>query len=315
MTTVGSTLLRYAGLIARACTQRQFRVAYVRELFRRLWRSLPAWRRDSRAGVWIGKMIYSQVRHLQPREFSEYTEFLRNRPQLEILRALAEERNCREPLRLIVLGCSHGAELYSAVWAIREGRREFPMSAIGVDISNGAIEAARAGRYAADSRLVMKLSDLEKKALFSLDGEWLRVKDWIRDGATFSAGDAFCDESPVKPGSQDIVIVNNVLIHMDDRGAEKCLVRACGLLAEKGFIFCHGVALSIRSRVVCRLGLVPVLDRMEDIYEADLKARGVWPLQYWGLEPISKRRHDWRIRYCSVFQNPSQNNASAVTIG
>jgi hypothetical protein len=30
--------------------------------------------------------------------------------------------------------------------------------------------------------------------------------------------------------------------------------------------------------------------------------RGTWPLAYWGLEPFSDKRPDWKIRYASAFQ-------------
>ena len=37
---------------------------------------------------------------------------------------------------------------------------------------------------------------------------------------------------------------------------------------------------------------------------SDASLRNDWPCQYAGLEPIDKKRRDWRTRYAAVFQLP-----------
>ena len=41
---------------------------------------------------------------------------------------------------------------------------------------------------------------------------------------------------------------------------------------------------------------------IDEIHEGDQSLRKDWPLQYWGLEPLDRRRSDSDLRYASVFQ-------------
>ena len=43
-------------------------------------------------------------------------------------------------------------------------------------------------------------------------------------------------------------------------------------------------------------------EEIENIHNGDLSIRMGWPWHYWGLEPVDKKRPDWKIRYASVFQ-------------
>ena len=51
-----------------------------------------------------------------------------------------------------------------------------------------------------------------------------------------------------------------------------------------------------------RLGWEPVPQLMAEIHDGDPLLRADWPLSWWGLEPLDRRRHDWQIRYASVFR-------------
>jgi hypothetical protein len=37
-----------------------------------------------------------------------------------------------------------------------------------------------------------------------------------------------------------------------------------------------------------------------------------WPLQYWGLEPLDRKRDSWEIRYASIFQLPASAPSAGV---
>ncbi|HEY7878128.1 MAG TPA: hypothetical protein VIC55_07875 [Gemmatimonadaceae bacterium] len=75
-----------------------------------------------------------------------------------------------------------------------------------------------------------------------------------------------------------------------------------GLVAPGGYLFTYGVDLDVKTRVVTRLRLQPVLECLEDVYEADWKARLRWPFSYWSKEPLDHHRRDWPVRYGSVFR-------------
>ena len=58
----------------------------------------------------------------------------------------------------------------------------------------------------------------------------------------------------------------------------------------------------IRTKVASDLGWRPLQELLEEIHEADPWLRGEWPFQYAGLEPLNKKRRDWKIRYAAAFQ-------------
>ena len=47
--------------------------------------------------------------------------------------------------------------------------------------------------------------------------------------------------------------------------------------------------------------------------KADPSLRGKWPFNYAGLEPLNKKRRDWRIRYAAAFQLGGVDKFDPVT--
>jgi chemotaxis protein methyltransferase CheR len=102
-----------------------------------LWNRRPEVIRSWKLTQAVGRLIHRRVRRVQQRGGGNYTRFFRNLPQLELLRDLALEmpRGVGVPVKIAVLGCSTGVELYSAVWMIRTARPELEIEALGIDIS------------------------------------------------------------------------------------------------------------------------------------------------------------------------------------
>ena len=75
------------------------------------------------------------------------TLFLRNRPLLECMCHLLQHRQRNSPVKITVLGCSKGAEVYSISFALRSAQPELDVAINAVDISNEVIEVAKAGVY------------------------------------------------------------------------------------------------------------------------------------------------------------------------
>jgi hypothetical protein len=88
---------------------------------------------------------------------------------------------------------------------------------------------------------------------------------------------------------------------MSSAEAEKCLRNIAGLVCPGGYLLVSGIDLNVRANVSRKLGWKPLQDLLEDIHEGDRSLRNDWPLQYWGLEPLDKGRHDWRVRYSAAF--------------
>jgi len=70
-----------------------------------------------------------------------------------------------------------------------------------------------------------------------------------------------------------------------------------------------GIDLDVRSKVSIELGWKPVRELLEEIHDGDPCLRSCWPFHYGGLEPLNKRRKDWRTRYSAVFQLPCKASA------
>jgi hypothetical protein len=57
----------------------------------------------------------------------------------------------------------------------------------------------------------------------------------------------------------------------------------------------------IRTKVAKELGWNPVQELLEEIHEGDPRMGSGWPFNYSSLEPLNKRRLDWRLRYAAAF--------------
>ena len=255
-----------------------------------------------------GDFLHSLVRLRSRRSQYPATFFLRNRPELRLLSTLLNQRAKGASLRLTVLACSNGAEVYSILWTIRSARPDLKITTEAVDISDPILEIAKRGRYSVTSPELMdtpmfeRLTEEEMLALFDRDKDRVAVKSWIREGITWRLGDAGDPKLVRLLGPQDIVVANRFLCHMYPREAEKCLRNLANLVVPGGYLFVSGVDLDVRTKLALDLGWTPVADLLEEIHDGDPSVRAGWPWKYWGLEPFTKNRRDWRVRYASVFQ-------------
>ena len=90
------------------------------------------------------------------------TFFLRNRPALELVRRLVGEREHGSTVRITVLGCSIGAEVYSILWIIRSARPDLKVLLDAVDISKEILSFAEKGIYAPDTSQSVGASIFER---------------------------------------------------------------------------------------------------------------------------------------------------------
>jgi hypothetical protein len=270
---------------------------------RKLWLKLPSGIHSLPPVRAFGKFVFKRTYARQARRQSEYTRFLRNLPLLEVLRHLILQKPQASSLRLAVIGCSTGAELYSALWIIRSARPDLDVAAVGVDISSSVVEKARAGIYAYSDRELKYISEETIDCLFVRDGNSVKVKEWIRAGVSWRVEDARNPQLLQALGSQDVVMANNFLIHLSDLEAEACLLNIIRLIKPGGHIFTYGINLDVKTRVVRTYGLIPIRFKIEEIHNADRSIYS-WPLDYWGLEPLDKGRLDWDVRYATVFKVP-----------
>jgi SAM-dependent methyltransferase len=274
----------------------------------RVWSRLPAGLTASRPVRAYGAFLHSLVERRSARKQYHGTFFLRNRPEMELIRTLADHRARGSTLRLTVLACSNGAEVCSILWTIRSARPDLKLLVRAVDISSDIVQIAREGSYSLDvdklidAPIFERLTDEELRAMFERDGNRLRIKSWITEGVNWQVGDAGDPGFTAQAGPQDIVVANRFLCHMAAADAERCLRNLARLVAPGGYLFVSGVDLEVRTRVARDLGWKPVRQLLEEIHDGDPSVRRDWPWRYWGLEPLSRTRRDWTTRYAAVFQ-------------
>jgi chemotaxis methyl-accepting protein methylase len=291
-----------------------------------IWNHLPASLGSLRPVRAHGVHLHSLIQ-LTTRSQSVGTFFFRNRPELELLVRLLDQKPQGSTLDVTVLACSKGAEVYSILYAIREARTDLKVSLCALDISKDILEFAQAGVYSLRSHegsraanpgslalgrdvitnrdqplsIFERMSSEEMEAMFDQEGDQVRVKPRFREGITWHLGDAGDRGLVGALGLQDIVVANRFLCHMDPEKAEECLRNLARLVKPGGYLFVSGVDLGVRSKVAWELGWRPVTELMSEIHEGDPSLRRGWPLDYWGLEPFDQGRIDWKMRYASVF--------------
>jgi len=281
--------------------------AYLR-LNRVLWNNLPAAVVAAPPMRSYGNFLQTVARMQGDRGQAFDTFFLRNRPQLELIRRLAARRGNGDPLRVAVLGCSTGAEVYSVAWTIRSALPDVRLILHAVDISKEAIEIGRRGSYPLaisplkSAHMFERVTKGETKELFDRHGDIMTVKSWLREGIEWSVGDAAAPEILGLLGQHDLVVANNFLCHMQPAIAARCLRNIARLVRPRGFLLVSGIDLDIRASVAGDLGWRALEELLEEIHEGDPCMRNLWPFHYVGLEPLDKSRPDWRLRYATAFQ-------------
>ncbi len=278
-------------------------------LNRQIWEIIPADLRKSYLIRAYGAWLQTLVRLVETRRQYFGTFFFRNRPALELIRRLADEKAKGSTLRIAVLACSIGAEVYSILWTIRLARPDLKVIMCAVDISKEILNFAEKGIYTPDTSELVgcsifeRLTAHEMEQMFDWEGDQAGVKPWLREGITWRLGDASSPELIHVLGPQDIVVASNFLCHMEPLVAENCLRNIAGLVDRGGYLFVSGVDLEVRAKVAHELGWRPIPELLEQIHDGDPDLRGGWPLEWWGLEPLNRRRRDWQLRYAAAFQS------------
>jgi chemotaxis methyl-accepting protein methylase len=306
----------------------------------RVWKMLPSGFLSLRLVDWYGHLLHALAQIQGVRAQAYDTFFLRNRPELDLIRRLVGEGNVSDTVRVAVLGCSIGAEAYSIAWAIRTVRRDVKLVMRAVDISREAVEFARRGVYSlkaeasgqeihnhlarglwrlsqpgselVGAEIFERMTPAELNEFFDLDGDVASVKSWIKDGIDCQVGDVKASDILDAIGPQDLVVASNFLCHMEATEAERCLRNIARLVSPGGYLLVSGIDLDMRTKVASDLEWLPLQEMLDEIHEGDPSMRNAWPFHYGGLEPLNKRRADWRTRYAAVFQTGARATTSAA---
>jgi SAM-dependent methyltransferase len=276
-----------------------------------IWQRFPSGVRNLRLFKSYGAWLHTLVCLHAKRQQCFGTFFLRNRPALELMCRLARQKPCGAPLRIAVLGCSIGAEVYSILWSIRSARPDLRVLLEAVDVSKEMLSFADKGIYSpstcqlVNASIFERLTEAEMVKMFDWEEGRARVKSWLREGITWHVRDAGDPELVNILGHQDMVVANNFLCHMAPTDAERCLGNIARLVRPGGYLFVSGIDLDVRTKAALDLGWEPVRELIAEIHDGDPSVRADWPWEWWGLEPLNRKRHDWQTRYAAAFRIPN----------
>jgi chemotaxis methyl-accepting protein methylase len=286
---------------------RRLRTAFLRQN-ERVWRRLPAGVRDRRAVRAYGAWLHMLACRRADREMYLGTLFLRNRPALELMRRLVQTEDRGSRVRIAVLGCSIGVEVYSILWTLRSSRPDLELVVHALDLSPEAVRVAERGIYGTEALELVRwpifdgLTEAERAEMFEWDGGEGSIKPWLRHGITWLVGDASDPHLVATLGPQDLVVASNFLCHMPAPAAQTCLGNLAQLVSPGGYLFVTGVDLDVRTKVALERGWEPIPELRAEIHDGDPLLRSDWPWKWWGLEPFDRRRRGWEMRYSAVFR-------------
>ena len=231
------------------------------------------------------------------------------------MRRIAERRDRGSVLKVAVVGCQTGAEVYSIAWWLRSWLPDLKLAVAAVDAITWAVEIAKRGVYSSEAveltgEGACRMTEAEQDGLFDRDGNTMSVKPWLREGLSWHVADVWDAALLDMIGMQDMVVANNCLSGTDAGKAEKALRNIARLARPGGHVFLTGVDSDARTRVSKELGWVAIQESLEDVHDGDPWSRSHWPFHYAGLEPMDKGRQDWRIRYAAIFQVPQNTTAA-----
>ena len=140
-------------------------------------------------------------------------------------------------LRILCLPCSTGEEAYSIAMALFDMKlspQQFFIFA--ADISEHALQLARAGQYSAYSFRGEDISFRKKYFSRQVDGTYL-LKDEVRDVVKFEWANILSDNFLAGHQPYDVIFCRNLLIYFDEAAKAKAMQALSAHLAEDGILF------------------------------------------------------------------------------
>src|SRR5262252_6885072 len=191
---------------------------------------------------------YVKLLHRNPQEVESLyrdvlinvTSFFRNPEVFDSLHQVVypkvlADRSPSEPVRAWVPGCSTGEETYShaisLVETLSELRVEVPIQIFGTDLSENAIQKARAGIY--KESIASEVSEVRLRRFFHKVPGGYQISKSIRDMCVFARQNVFSDP----PFSRmDLISCRNVLIYLSPVLQKKVIPIFHYALKPNGFL-------------------------------------------------------------------------------
>jgi chemotaxis methyl-accepting protein methylase len=198
---------------------------------------------------------------------------------------------------------SNGAEAYTLASMLRRVRPGLEFHIHASDLHREMVAKATAGRYTRDE--VLHNEEITPEfiaATFDADGGEFRVKPEIRACVSFVQADLLDPALDRQYGPADVVVVQNVLFHLDPEQARLAFRNVARFLKERAALLMDGVDLDLKVELTRAAGLAPLDYRYREIYDAGRRhVPWAWWRHYYGAEPRSPLQRDRVRRYGTIF--------------
>lgn len=242
--------------------------------------------------------------HLENRQEYTFTQFVRLPSQLDALAGpvldFVDAHHRAEPLRIVVIGCSTGAEPYTLSSTLLERCPGLVFTIDAYDVAADVLEVARTAAYPTDWVLRNPLVGATFVArTFDQDGDHLIVKREVAQHIRFHLADA---TKRLDIPAADIVIAQNVMCNLRRGTARQLFDNAAQLLKPRAALFVDGMDLDMREQRTRAHRLTPLTFALRRIHDEARLVRGErYPWHAAGLEPFSPRRRNGERRYATIF--------------
>lgn len=250
---------------------------------------------------------YWYALHFENRQSFTYTQFYRlptqyaalTGPVVDFLGGATREN----PLRIVVVACSMGAEAYSIASVLRQRHPQLAFEVDAFDIDRGVIEIARSATYEVDwvRRKDHVTAEFTAATFDEIEGRFV-VRPEIARHVRCRVGDILDTQAVSRIAAADVVYAQNMMCNMQRPMARRAFTNIARLLAPRAALFVDGMDLDMRSSMTRALGLEPLDWQVERIHEEARQVRGLrYPWFATGLEPFDAGRRDRVRRYATVF--------------
>jgi chemotaxis methyl-accepting protein methylase len=207
------------------------------------------------------------------------------------------------PFRVLLFGCSSGAEAFSLASALQERRPGARWEIDCFDIEPEMVARARSGTYPVREVVAQRTASPEfVSRTFDVRGDDLVVKAKLRERVRFDVGDVLDETLIARLAPAHLVVAQNFLYHLERRDAVRAFGHLIRLLQPRGVLAVDGADLDLRTEITAAAELEPWPAEIERIHEEARVERGyAWPRIYWGLEPYQPWRRDAQRRYATMF--------------
>jgi len=237
-----------------------------------------------------------------------YTSFYRVPAQLDaftgpVMDFLLQGRAAGAPLTINLFAGSNGAEAYTLASVLRRARPGLDFHIHASDLHAEMVAKAVSARYTRDEVLHSEEVTPEFVAMtFDTVGGDFVVKPEVRAHVSFMQANLLDPGVDRRYGPADVVVVQNVLFHLDPEQARYAFNNVVRFLKPRSVLFVDGVDLDLKVELTRAAGLAPLDYRYREIYDAGRRHVSLaWWRHYYGAEPRSFLQRDPVRRFGTIF--------------